>query len=732
MKVLAELQYEPQEMERGYANRTLYLNLTTNEIKIKPVTYEMKEKFIGGKGFDLWLMWNSLHKDKIVKWNDPENEICIASGPLGASTYYPGAGKSIVTTISPLTGIIIDSNVGGYFGPYLKFSGFDALEIKGKAKKEVVLFINGQENFIRLEEIEESDNIPEYSHSLTQKLTRKYAKDSSKKDFQRVSVVSTGPAAKHTRWGMLNFSWYSRRREWASCKQAGRGGCGTVFADKNLKALVCRSPKINARKNNPADLETVREIGRKHHKEIVELDPTHNQMREVGTGYLPDIMNSTDLLPTRNFRFGHHPNISDKNIPFKRQVWADLFAEDSGSGADGCWMGCTVSCSHYKSGYTVKTGPFKGEEVIVDGPEYETIAGCGSNWGVWDPEWILEANFYCDTYGLDTISVGTGIAFVMECYEEGILNKEITDGLELKFGNAKAGIELIHQMARGEGLGAVVGKGIRKMKELFTKEYGADPQFLQDIGMEHKGLEFSEYVTKESLTQQGGYGLTNKGPQHDEAWLIFEDVVRGSIPSFQDKAAALTWFPYFRTWFSLQGLCKLPWNDVVAEKNYDLPIKDLDTGELIQAKIPYHVKWYAKYFSAVTGKDSSPDDIVRDSERVYTFQRIFNIRQGKGLRKHDSNLPYRAMGPVTKVEYESRQERYDEQLKNEIGVDPEGKSTEEKLQITREYREKQYKLLQDAVYKERHWTQLGCPKIELVKDLGIDYDEVIEYIKPYQ
>ncbi len=719
-------------MNYGYTNRTLYLNLSTNEIKIKEVTKEMREKFIGGKGFDLWLMWNGLPKDRIVKWNDPENEICIASGPLGASTFYPGAGKSIVTTISPLTGIIIDSNVGGYFGPYLKFSGFDAIEIQGKAKSDEIIYIDGQDHIIQLVELEESDGISEFSHTLTQQLTEKYAKDSNQGEKQKVSVVSTGPAAKYSKWGMLNFSWFSRRRKWASYKQAGRGGIGTVFANKNIRALVCRAPKIDARMNNPADLQTLQEIGKQHHKEIIDLDPSHNQMRFVGTGYLPDIMNITDLLPTENFRFGQHRQIKDKDIPFKRETWYELFKEDTGSGADGCWLGCSVSCSHYKRGYIVKTGPFKGQEVIVDGPEYETIAGCGSNWGVWDPEWVLEANFYCDTYGLDTISVGTGIAFVMECFEEGILNKEITNGLDLNFGNAEAALELLHQMARGEGFGVVIGQGIKEMKRVFTEKYGGDPQFLQDIGMEHKGLEFSEYVTKESLTQQGGYGFTNKGPQHDEAWLIFEDVVRNSIPTFEDKAAALRWFPYWRTVFSLLGLCKLPWNDVVSEKNYELSIKDPETGELVQAKILYHVEWYAQYFSAVTGIYSTIDDLIQMSERVYTFQRIFNIRQGKGLREHDSNLPYRAIGPVTKLEYESRQERYDTQLKEELGVDINNLKTQEKMNILRNYREDQYIKLQDAVYKERGWTYGGCPTIKLVKELRINFDDVIEYIKPYQ
>ena len=117
-------------------------------------------------------------------------------------------------------------------------------------------------------------------------------------------------------------------------------------------------------------------------------------------------------------------------------------------------------------------------------------------------------------------------------------------------------------MSKGEGFGKIAGLGIRRMKKIFIEEYGADPDFLQDIGMEQKGLEYSEYLSKESLAQQGGYGLTNKGPQHDEAWLIFMDMVNNQLPTFEDKAEALHYFPMFRTWFGLMGLCKLPWNDI--------------------------------------------------------------------------------------------------------------------------------------------------------------------------
>ena len=120
--ILAEKKYDHKPMEKGYTSRTLYVNLSTNKITIKSVSDEMKEKFIGGRGFDLWLMWNSLPKDRIVKWNDPENEICWATGPLGASTYYPGGGKSIVTTISPtiikffLWLLFINANIVNHLG----------------------------------------------------------------------------------------------------------------------------------------------------------------------------------------------------------------------------------------------------------------------------------------------------------------------------------------------------------------------------------------------------------------------------------------------------------------------------------------------------------------------------------------------------------------------------------------------------------------------------------------
>jgi aldehyde:ferredoxin oxidoreductase len=662
----------------------------------------MKRIFIGGKGFDLWLLWQAVNPE--TRWNSPENTICIASGPMGGTPAYPGSGKSIVTAISPLTDMVIDSNVGGYFGPYLKFSGFDALEITGKAATPSVLLIDGIDATLKLFEM---SGLPDGAYDLSARLTERFSDGNP----THISVVSTGPGAHHTRFGCLNFSWYDNKRKRARYKQAGRGGIGSVFADKGLVAIVARWDKVPLNVNKPADTESFKTVAKAYSREIVDLDPKQNEMARLGTTHLVPIMNDHDCLPVHNFRYGQDPRAD----LIGRTVYGRLFDP----GFDGCWRGCTVACSHGVKDFVPLSGPYRGQRVFVDGPEYETIAGCGSNLGIFDPYTILELNFYCDNYGLDTISVGTAIGFVMECYESGLIDETHTDGMALPFGHRANALELVHQMAEGEGFGTIVGQGVRRMKALFETQYGADPQRMADIGMESKGLEFSEYMTKESLAQQGGYGLALKGPQHDEAWLIFLDMVHNLMPTFEQKAENLYWFPMFRTWFGLCGLCKLPWNDIVPEDN-----KETDEP----AKVMKHVNWYAQYFSAVTGRKAAPEDLITMSEAVYNFQRIFNLRMGFGRRQHDI-LPYRAMGPVTEEEYQSRQERYDTQLKERHGVDPEGKQTGEKVALLRRFREEAYEKLKDAVYARRGWTAEGIPTLATTRRLGIDFPEVVELLK---
>jgi len=598
-ELLKEWKYNWTPLDRGYTDKILYLNLSENEIREKDVDPMMKEKFIGGRGYGLKLLWDATKPD--TKWNDPENEINIASGPIGGITQYSGTGKSICVSISPQTDIPIDSNVGGFFGPFLKFSGFDAIEIQGKADDDVVIFIDGVNHKVEINKapyVEVAD-----SHLLGEILTDMYADDDKNK--KNIGIVSSGAAADNSLIGMLNFTFYDPKRKLVRLKQAGRGGIGTVFRDKKIKAIVCKIPGVKGNLNNVVDLAAIMERGKRFNREMRELDDSQAEMRTKGTAHLTNIMNDYDLLPVNNFKYGQHPEA----YKIHSEVYKERFTQGV---PDGCWIGCNMSCAKGVDNYLLRTGPYAGQTVIVDGPEYETASSLGSVMGIFNPDFTIESNFYCDTYGICTITWGTIMGFVMECYENGILNDERTGGLKLNFGNADAAMEVLHQLARGEGFGVVAGLGVRKMKELFIEKGWGDPQFINDIGMENKGLEYSQYVSKESLAQQGGYALTNKGPQHDEAWLIFMDMVNNQIPTFEDKAEALHYFPMFRTWFGLQGLCKLPWNDVEPESNAEADEP---------AKVPEHVDNYVTIYKAVTGKDFDKKEMILQSERVYNLPR---------------------------------------------------------------------------------------------------------------
>ena len=469
--------------------------------------------------------------------------------------------------------------------------------------------------------------------------------------------------------------------------------------------------------NHPHDARLIRDHGMKVNAEMARLDLMQCRMRQVGTANIIDVMDQYDLLPVHNYKFGSHPDA--------KKIYSNVFRDTylTQGQADGCWLGCSMACAKTAQEFALKTGPYAGQRVLVDGPEYENAGGC-ANMGCFDPHFILEWNFYCDTYGVDTISFSTCMAFVMECYENGVITQKQTGGKELPFGATSATLECLHEMARGEGFGVDLGQGIRWLKEKWVREYGADPRFLQDIGMEVKGLEVSEYVAKESLAQQAGYAMAVKGPQHDEAWLIFMDMVNNQIPSFEDKAEALYYFPLWRTWFGLMGLCKLLWNDVVPADNKTHPPQ-------MAAKVPGHVHNYFKFFEGMTGVPLDEEGMLTQSARVHNLQRIMSYMYGRGTREHDLP-PYRMMGPVTREEYESRAERYDKQLREILKVDPAGKSTEEKMKLLRAHREQQYARVLDTAYARRGWTPNGVPTVARLKQLGIDLPELLAIVEKAQ
>jgi aldehyde:ferredoxin oxidoreductase len=328
----------------------------------------------------------------------------------------------------------------------------------------------------------------------------------------------------------------------------------------------------------------------------------------------------------------------------------------------------------------------------------------------------MEYNYYCDEYGLDTISTGVTIAFFMECMKRGFITAGDV-GYVLTFGNMEAADRLLHEIAGGKGFGKVVGQGVARGKKWVAQEYAARTSASYDsiitelnkFGMEVKGLEFSMYITKESLAQQGGYGFALKGAQHDEAWLISIDQVRGEIPTLEQKADALKWFPLIRTWFNAVGLCKLQWIDVRNPEAASTaePAKNLPT-----------LAYYISYLNATTGSHKMLEDILADSERLYILQKLINLRHGKGTRASDQ-LPLRAMAPAYFDEYESRAGYYEEWLKKQPNGNKIPDSPEERHKLLIAKRIEIYQQLCDAVYEKKGFTSGGVPKRETVEKFGL-------------
>ena len=704
MDILRQVEYQPASVAGGYTDRILRVDLDTREITIQELPPDFKDKYIGGRGYALKLIWDGTRRE--TRYDSPDNILVMASGPLGNEPGFPGTGKFIVGTISPLTETFIDSNVGGHFAPLLKLAGFDALAVRGISREDVILIVDGDAGTISIAAAPAYEKeIDEGSLSFGQQLL----KDVGGEYSDSIAAVTTGKGACHSRFGIVNSLYFDKKRKRIRSKQAGRGGTGTVMRFKGLRGIVTRSNLPRGNGNNAVDRKGVRQAGSQLKKVLAKSDPEQLHLSAWGTTVLSEYMDKFHIFPINNFQYGQRPE--------SPQLFADVFLDKyfSKKMPDGCYYGCNLACAKGAEDVELTEGPKTGKKVGIDGPEYETV-GAVCCMGVFDPQAVMEFNWYCDEYGLDSISAGVTIAFFMECVERGFLSADDV-GYELTFGNVKAAARLLHEIASGEGFGQVAGQGVARGKEWVAENYadrngGSKEAALAELnrfGMEVKGLEFSMYISKESLAQQGGYGFALKGPQHDEAWLIFIDQVHKELPTFEDKANALRWFPLIRTWFNATGLCKLPWIDVRHPEaaDTDEPAKNFPS-----------LAYYVQYLNATTGSSKNLQEILDDSERLYMLQKLINLRQGRGTRASDQ-IPQRAMGPAYFNEYESRVEYYDEWLREQIGDDKIPASPEQRHQLLMEKRMQAYQRLCDVVYEEKGFTSAGIPKRETVEKFGL-------------
>jgi len=705
MKILHQINYEPVRVVGGCTDRILMVDLGTQEIMIQELAPDFKNKYIGGRGYALKIIWDGTTRE--TRYNTPDNILVMASGPLGNEPAFPGTGKFIVGTISPLTDTFMDSNVGGHFGPLLKLAGFDALAVSGISREDAVILIDGDEGTISIAAAPACDEeINRGALSFGQKLL----KDVNGGEYSdSLAAVTAGEGACNTRFGIVNSLYFDTRRKRIRSKQAGRGGTGTVMRFKGLRGIVVRSSLSKANGNNAVDRDSVCQAGSRLKAVIAKSDPEQLHLSAWGTTVLSEYMDKFHIFPVNNYQYGQSP----ESPKLFGSVFLDRYF--SKNIPDGCYYGCNLACAKGAENVKLTRGPHAGRKVSIDGPEYETV-GAVSCMGIFDPHFVMEYNWYCDEYGLDTISTGVTIGFFMECFERGFLSADDT-GYELTFGNIEAVDRLLHDIAGARGFGKVVGQGTARGKKWVAEKYASRNGASEDtvmaelnkFAMEVKGLEFSMYVTKESLAQQGGYGFALKGPQHDEAWLIFIEQVHKELPTFEQKAIALKWFPLIRTWFNATGLCKLLWIDVRNPEaaNTDEPAKNLPT-----------LAHYINYLNATTGSSKKLDDILEDSERLYILQKLINLRQGKGTRVSDQ-IPLRAMAPVYFNEYQSRAEYYDEWLQEQLGENKAPEGSEQRHKLIVEKRIEAYQRLCDIVYEEKGFTVEGIPKRETVEKFAL-------------
>jgi aldehyde:ferredoxin oxidoreductase len=709
---ITSIQYEKIPVVRGYTDTLLRVDLTQMRISIEKISDYVRSMFVGGRGYCLNLVYEGTTEK--TRFDSPENVLALAGGPFCGETGFAGTGKFIVGAISPLTSSFCDSNVGGYFFPQVKQSGFDAITLTGKTDGPVILFIDGEKEEIRLEKA------PEKVFSLLDaedylNVWRGEDKPSS------VSFISAGSGAKITSFGCINSVYYDVRRKRCRAKQAGRGGLGTVMADKGLWGVVVKYTMAKGLSNHPTDAKRLRKAGRQLRQVIQDMDPQQMRLGKQGTTTLLDMTNAHHLLPVHNYQFGQDDR--------EKQVSGAIFEKQifSQKTPDGCFPGCNLGCTKGCERHVLKTGPHKGKTVSVDGPEYETAAAI-TNLGVFDIDYMLEYAWYCDEYGIDTISTGVVAGFLFEAFERGFLSSQDTDGLELAWGSPETVMAFVHRLAAGKtGFARAAGKGIRTAKfwvaERVASRNGKSKEDvsakLSRFAMECKGMEFSMYITKESLAQQGGYGFALKGPQHDEAWLIGIDQINQELPSFELKAEALRWFPLFRTWFNIVGLCKLPWIDVrhPDAKDSENPAKNFPS-----------IDYYLELVNATLGTEKSLEDLLIESERCYLLHKLINLRQGYGTRIHDM-IPLRAMAPVHLNEFESRRNYYLKYIQEVVGVITEGKSDAQLLEILQSFRKTQYDQLMNAVYTAKGYDHNGVPTEETLHRLGFNREDYLDIVQ---
>ncbi len=604
----------------GYGGYILEVDLSEGNINRQPLDEELIKEYIGGKGFASKILYDELPSG--IEPLSSDNMILFANGPL-TGTLAPTSARSVLSTKSPLTGIWLDSNCGGSFGPELKFAGIDLLKIKGKAKTPKYLLIEDSDITLI-----DADDIWGFDTFKTKEFLHQR--------HPGTKVACIGPSGEK----MIPLACVQ-----AEGRSYGRGGGGAVLGSKNLKAIVVKGNEGISVYDHNAFVNSCREA----FGELMLSSDSNGSRPIYGTSCIYSFIQEAGVLPIQNFKGSAFPGMERIN---EHSLLENLY-----EGNRACFA-CPIICSKHS---LVKGGKYKG--VIGEGPEYENVWSFGPQCGNSNLGSILKAEYLCDYYGLDAISTGNVIGFLMECYEKKLI-PETEIGFNASFGNDEAIIKLVQMISKKEGIGELLGKGVAKAAKEIK---GGSEQFAMHV----KGLELPAYDPRGAVGMGLAYATSDRGACHLRAYTVSSEILDSTArldPLTAEYKAELVKIE--QDWFSI-----------------------LDSiGICIFANFGLNQNQLTKLLHTLTGikEFSSLVKLLTIGEKIYNLTRLFNCREG--LKRDSDMLPYRL------IEEESP---HISARNNTVPLD----------EMLNEY------------YFIRGWNKEGIPTSEKINELGLKCHE---------
>lgn len=544
---------------KGYYGKLLDINLSTRKVKVVEIPESDLRNFIGGRGLGMKILTDRIKKPGLDPLS-PANPLLFMPGPFSGLP-IPNSSRTCVVTKSPRTSPVNPphkhssgvgyANMGGYFGPELRFAGYDALIVTGRARKPVYICIEDDRVEIR--------DATKYWGMGTDEFDRKLIEDLGDRRFESCYI---GPAGEN----LVPMACVIN----TAARAAGRGGTGCVMGSKNLKAIAVRGTGMP----NVANHEKFLELLEKSRRTFAGLDDGVKRWRSSGTTAMLVSSSNNGTQAVRNYREGTFEEVEKIGpVANRERIWKRDFA---------CFT-CQLACK--------KSGNAKGAygTLVHDGPEYETGTMLGTNLLISDLNGLQKLIYDGDDYGIDIISAGNVIGFLMECYEKGLIDRDFLDGIDLRWGNVDATLEILRKISYREGVGEKACMGVRYLAEMIGKGSG-------NFAIHVKGHELAAWNVHRN---PGSYGITytmsNRGACH----------LSGGSKTAQDSMAlrdSLGTCSFASSWFR---------NDL----------------------------HYRHFMSAITGIEWSEEEFMAAGERIYNLEKLFNYREG--FRREDDVLPER-------------------------------------------------------------------------------------------